>query len=109
MGRQIILWAEIPVSEPPTTLPIPTTVSPTRAAELVRILFELGREVTSVLDLHELLQKIPELISRLTKFQAFAVYLLDPKHQDLAIAYSVGYPEEVARTRRVKVGQDLVG
>ena len=40
-------------------------------------LFELGREVTSVLDLDELLQKIPQLIARLTKFQAFAVYLLD--------------------------------
>ena len=36
-------------------------------------LFELGREVTSVLDLDELLQKIPQLIARITKFQAFAV------------------------------------
>ena len=31
-----------------------------------------------MLDLDELLQKIPQLIARLTKFQAFAVYLLDP-------------------------------
>ena len=44
-------------------------------------LFELGREVTSVLDLDELLQKIPQLIARLTKFQAFAVYLLDPQRR----------------------------
>ena len=34
---------------------------------------------TSVLDLDELLQKIPQLIARLTEFQAFAVYLLDPQ------------------------------
>ncbi len=40
-------------------------------------LFELGREVTSVLDLDELLEKIPQLIARMTKFTAFAVYLLD--------------------------------
>ena len=29
----------------------------------------------------ELLQKIPQLIARLTKFQAFAVYLLDPRRR----------------------------
>jgi sigma-B regulation protein RsbU (phosphoserine phosphatase) len=79
------------------------------ALEALTALFALGREVTSVLDLEELLQKIPELISRITKFKAFAVYLLDPKRSELTIAYSVGYPAEVARTLRVKVGEGLVG
>ena len=79
------------------------------ALEALTALFALGREVTSVLDLEELLQKIPELISRITKFKAFAVYLLDPKRNELTIAYSVGYPAEVARTLRVKVGEGLVG
>jgi len=72
-------------------------------------LFELGREVTSVLDLDELLPKIPQLIARLTDFKAFAVYLLDPKRDELTIAYSVGYPDEIARTLRVRVGHGLVG
>ena len=78
-------------------------------AEQLTTLFALGREVTSVLDLDELLQKIPQLIARLTHFQAFAVYLLDPKRDELTMAYSVGYPEDVARTLRVKVGHGLVG
>ena len=64
--------------------------------------------MTSVLDLTDLLQKIPELIARLTKFHAFAVYLLDPARHELSIAYSVGYPEE-ARTMKVKAGHGLVG
>ena len=88
-------------------------VAPAPAApdirELVITLFELGREITSVLDLPELLQKIPQLIARITKFQAFAVYLLDPVRGELSIAYSVGYPEELGRTLRVKVGHGLVG
>ena len=79
------------------------------AATLLLTLFELGREVTSVLDLHELLEKIPELIARLTPFQAFAVYLLDERRGDLRVAYSVGYPEEARRTLRMKVGEGLVG
>jgi len=85
--------------------------SPARATtnDALTTLFALGREVTSVLDLGELLQKIPQLIARLTDFQAFACYLLDSKHEELTIAYSVGYPDEVARTLRLKVGHGLVG
>jgi phosphoserine phosphatase RsbU/P len=77
--------------------------------EALTTLFALGREVTSVLDLNELLPKIPQLIARLTKFTAFAVYLLDSKKNELTIAYSVGYPEDIARTLRVAVGHGLVG
>ena len=57
-------------------------------AELLAILSELAREVSSVLDLEDLLQKIPNLISRLTSFTVFSVYLLDPKREELTIAYA---------------------
>jgi sigma-B regulation protein RsbU (phosphoserine phosphatase) len=89
--------------------PVASAPAPQATRELVITLFELGREITAVLDLPELLQKIPQLIARITKFQAFAVYLLDPKREELSIAYSVGYPDEMARALRVKVGRGLVG
>jgi sigma-B regulation protein RsbU (phosphoserine phosphatase) len=79
------------------------------AAELLVTLFELGREVTSVLDLDELLEKIPQLISRLTPFKAFAVWLLDEKSDDLRIAYAVGYPEDVKQHFRLRLGQGIIG
>ena len=87
---------------------IPVTGSPADT-ELLQTLFELGREVTSVLDLEELLAKIPQLIARLTSFDAFSVYLLDERRQELRIAYAVGYPEDVVKTFRLKVGQGVVG
>src|SRR4026208_2371867 len=77
--------------------------------ELLSTLFELGREVTSVLDLEELLKKIPQLIARLTRFSAFSVYLLDDSRQALRIAYSLGYPDDVAKTLQLRVGQGVVG
>jgi len=86
-----------------------STASTTNINEALTTLFALGREITSVLDLNELLPKIPQLIARLTKFTAFAVYLLDPKENELTIAYSVGYPEDVANSLRVAVGYGLVG
>jgi phosphoserine phosphatase RsbU/P len=96
-----------PVKRPPVGA-LPEPVRKTEH-EFLTTLFELGREVTSVLALDELLPKIPELIGRLIEFQAFAVYLLDEKRRELRIAYSVGYPEEVARSLRLKVGEGLVG
>jgi sigma-B regulation protein RsbU (phosphoserine phosphatase) len=72
-------------------------------------LFELGREVTSVLDLDELLAKIPQLIARLTRFSAFSVYLLDESRRELRIGYAVGYPEGTAPNLRLRVGQGVVG
>jgi len=94
-----------PVSD--TTLP--TSADSDSARETVRTLFELGREVTAVLDLDELLEKLPHLIARLTKFKAFAVYLLDERRHDLTVAYAVGYPHDRATSIRLALGQGLVG
>src|SRR5687768_10779406 len=88
-------------TQPPTPPPSDT--------ELLSTLFGLAREVTSVLDLGELLAKIPQLIARLTRFNAFSVYLLDEPRQELRIAYAVGYPEGVTATQRLKLGQGVVG
>jgi sigma-B regulation protein RsbU (phosphoserine phosphatase) len=76
--------------------------------ELLTTQFDLGRQVTAVLDLDDLLQHIPRLIRRLISFEAFAVYLLDERRGELRAAYSVGYP--VTETPiRVKPGTGLVG
>jgi phosphoserine phosphatase RsbU/P len=85
------------------------TAAPANIRELVVTLFELGREVTSVLDLDELFAKLPTLIARITKFNAFAVYLLDARRDELSIAYAVGYPDDAVWSLRVKMGSALVG
>jgi sigma-B regulation protein RsbU (phosphoserine phosphatase) len=76
--------------------------------ELLTTLFDLGRQVTAVLDLDDLLQQIPRLIGRLISFEAFAVYLLDERRGELREAYSVGYPDAAAPVR-VKLGAGLIG
>ena len=89
-----------------STLP---SVRPPSDTELLSTLFDLGRQVMSVLDLEELLAKIPQLIAGLTRFNAFSVYLLDEQRQELRIAYAVGYPDDVMTTQRLQVGQGVVG
>jgi sigma-B regulation protein RsbU (phosphoserine phosphatase) len=93
----------------PTATRAPKPVRPASDTELLSTLFDLGREVMSVLDLEELLAKIPQLIARLTRFSAFSVYLLDEKRQELRIGYAVGYPEGVVPTLRLAIGEGVVG
>jgi phosphoserine phosphatase RsbU/P len=76
--------------------------------DLVTTLFDLGRQVTAVLDIDDLLQQIPKLIGRLLAFEAFAVYLLDERRGELSVAYSVGYPSSPAHVR-LRIGEGLVG
>jgi phosphoserine phosphatase RsbU/P len=100
-----------PSPDQPVPTGVPAAASPVRPTDqqLVNTLFDLGRQVTSVLNLEELLQRIPTLISRLTEFTAFAVYLIDERRHDLYIAYSVGYPDETSVGVRLKIGQGIVG
>jgi phosphoserine phosphatase RsbU/P len=86
----------------------PGTADPHAEHELVTTLFDLGRQVTAVLDLDDLLQQIPRLIGRLISFEAFAVYLLDEKRGELRVAYSIGYPGTESPVR-LRLGQGLVG
>jgi sigma-B regulation protein RsbU (phosphoserine phosphatase) len=91
-------------------MPYGTPSSPgvVREHEMLTTLFDLGRQVTAVLDLEELLAQIPKLIARLIEFDAFSVYLLDERRGEMRGAYSVGYPERDAPLR-MKLGQGLIG
>ncbi|MGE0813233.1 MAG: GAF domain-containing protein [Vicinamibacterales bacterium] len=84
---------------------------PVRPSDQERLatLFALSREVTGFLHLDELLSAIPRLISRLTNFDVFSVYLMDEDESALRIAYAEGYPEEAARRVRLAPGQGAVG
>jgi sigma-B regulation protein RsbU (phosphoserine phosphatase) len=90
---------------PPRTPSSP--VSGLSERDVLLTLFDLGRQVASVIDFGELLQRIPDLIARLIQFDAFAVYLLDEKRSELRIAYAVGYPDMTGF--KLSSGQGLVG
>jgi sigma-B regulation protein RsbU (phosphoserine phosphatase) len=75
--------------------------------DILLTLLDMGRQVASVIELHELLDRMPALIRRLIQFDAFAVYLLDERGRELRVAHSVGYPD--VRNFRLKPSQGLIG
>jgi sigma-B regulation protein RsbU (phosphoserine phosphatase) len=82
------------MNQPPPHSPPPTLSGNER--DILLTLFDLGRKVASVIDLDELLQRIPSLVHRLVPFDAFGVYFVNPKRGLLKLVYSVGYPDTAA-------------
>jgi sigma-B regulation protein RsbU (phosphoserine phosphatase) len=80
-----------------------------RQAQTLTVLNEISRELTSILDLDELLARIGQLLKRVIDYQMFAVLLVNEKDQVLESRYSQVYGETAARTGKVPLARGLVG
>lgn len=80
-----------------------------RQAQTLRILNEISRDLTSILNLDELLKRIGELISRVIDFQMFSVLLLDESGQKLTHRFSMRFNENVQLKHDIPLGRGLVG
>lgn len=92
---------------PQSSAPAPDPLSEgSSERDVLLTLFDMGRQVASVIELDELLERMPALIGRLIQFDAFALYLIDARRHDLRIAHAVGYPDPLFR---LKWGEGLIG
>ena len=82
---------------------------PLELTELLTLLLEVSEQISSTLDLEELMARIAAIVKRAIDYEVFAILLLNEKTQELRIRFSVGHPEEVVRNLRVKVGEGIVG
>jgi sigma-B regulation protein RsbU (phosphoserine phosphatase) len=80
-----------------------------RQARTLMLLNEISREVTSILNLDQLLKRIGELLSRLIDYQMFSVMLLDPSGTKLQHRFSLRFKMSVQVKHDIPVEQGLVG
>ncbi|HUR37533.1 MAG TPA: GAF domain-containing protein [Terriglobales bacterium] len=80
-----------------------------RQAQTLRILNEISRDLTSILNLDELLKRVGELISRVIDFQMFSVLLLDESGTKLTHRFSMRFKENVQLKHDIPLGRGLVG
>ena len=86
-----------------------TEVVSSEARKLVSTLVEINQQITSILDLDELLDKIAELTNRIVPYEIFAIFLLDDEKQELYLRFAIGHPPEVVKNLRIKVGDGVTG
>jgi len=81
----------------------------TRQARTLVLLNEIARELTSILNLDALFNRIAELLSRLIDYQMFSILLLDPSGEKLQHRFSLRFRESIHLKHEVPLGQGLVG
>ena len=72
-----------------------------RQAQTLTVLNEISREITSILDLDDLLERIGQLLKRVIDFQMFTILLWNERTQQLEHRFSSRYGERVTRERNV--------
>ncbi len=81
----------------------------TRQARILLLLNEISRELTSILNLDELLQRIAELLRRLIDYQMFSILLLDASGEKLQHRFSLRFQENIHLKHEIELGRGLVG
>jgi len=81
----------------------------TRQAKTLLLLNEIARELTSILNLDELLKRVGELLSRLIDFQMFSIMLLDPAGETLQHRFSLRFQENIHLKNDIPVSKGIVG
>jgi len=81
----------------------------TQQARTLVLLNEIARELTSILNLDELLKRIAELLSRLIDYQMFSILLLDSTGEKLQHRFSLRFRENIQLKHDIPIAQGLVG
>jgi sigma-B regulation protein RsbU (phosphoserine phosphatase) len=80
-----------------------------RQAQTLSVLNEIAVELTSILDLDPLLERVGQLLRRLIDYQMFTIMLLDEKAETLITRYAWRFGYAHAPLRRLSITGGLVG
>ena len=87
----------------------PDSAPITAEARFLSTLVEINHEITSILDLDQLLNKIAELTHRIVPYEIFAILLVDDEKKDLYHRFAIGHPPEVIKSLRIPLGNGVTG
>jgi sigma-B regulation protein RsbU (phosphoserine phosphatase) len=80
-----------------------------RQAQTLTVLQEIARELTSILDPDDLLERIGATLKRIVDFQMFTILLWNPATEQFEHRFSTCHGERIQRERNVRLGQGLIG
>jgi sigma-B regulation protein RsbU (phosphoserine phosphatase) len=80
-----------------------------RQAQTLEVLNEISRELTSILDVDALLERVGQLLRRIIDFQMFSVWLLNENEQVLQNRYAVRFGQRFYPGENIPLHRGLVG
>jgi len=80
-----------------------------RQARQLTLLTEISREISSILNVDQLLKRIADLLTRIIDYQMFSILLLDPTGSFLVHRFSLRFKESVNLKHEIPLGKGLAG
>ena len=80
-----------------------------RQAQTLGVLNDISREITSILDPSDLLERIAHLLKRVVDFQMFSILLWNDRTEHFEHSFSSRFGERVIRERTIRLGEGLIG
>jgi len=80
-----------------------------RQAQTLTVLNDISRELTSILDVDDLLERIGHLLKRVVDYQMFTIVLWSEASKQFEHRFSTRYGETVHRDHNVPLGRGLIG
>jgi len=80
-----------------------------RQAQTLEVLNEISRELTSILDVDALLERVAQLLRRIIDFQMFSVWLVNEAERVLENRYAVRFGQRFYPTEKIPLDRGLVG
>lgn len=80
-----------------------------RQAQTLAVLSDISRELTSILDMDDLLQRIGTLLKRVVDFQLFTILLWSESRQQFVHRFSTRFGERVKREQAAVLGEGIIG
>jgi sigma-B regulation protein RsbU (phosphoserine phosphatase) len=73
------------------------------------LLYEVGKKLSSSLNLDETLETILNSLRQVIEYNVGGVFLVDPERNEVKSIYTVGYDKGVDEKMQLKIGQGLIG
>src|SRR6266851_398999 len=91
--------------------PVPQSLflSHPEQANTLALLYEVSREVTSILDREELLRRVAERVKKIVNYDVFSVMLWNEQAQLLESAFAMRYEDSLPARMRVPLHKGLTG
>jgi phosphoserine phosphatase RsbU/P len=91
--------------------PVPASLflSHPEQANTLSLLYDVSREITSILDREELLRRVAQRLKKLVNYHIFSIMLWDEKSRHLETAFALRYGDPISLHTRLPLHEGLTG
>jgi phosphoserine phosphatase RsbU/P len=101
--------AQFPLAGDADPLPAPSILASPEQANTLALLYDVSRELTSILDREELLRRVAQRVKKIVNYHVFSVMLWNESAQMLESVFGMRYGDSIPTRLRLPLHQGITG